>query len=78
VPTSASRQPKLTFVALVARGEEGVLETHRRDIVVVFCDLRGFTAFAETAEPEDVLALLREYPAALGPIVSASEQQHCH
>jgi class 3 adenylate cyclase len=35
---------------IVSRGDEGILETHRRDIVVVFCDLRGFTAFAETAE----------------------------
>jgi class 3 adenylate cyclase len=59
--------------AIVARGDESVLETHRRDIVVVFCDLRDFTAFAETAEPEEVLDLLREYHGALGPIVSASE-----
>jgi class 3 adenylate cyclase len=58
---------------IVARGDEAVLETHRRDIVVVFCDLRDFTAFAETAEPEEVLDLLREYHATLGPIVSASE-----
>jgi adenylate cyclase len=58
---------------IVARGDENILETHRRDIVVVFCDLRGFTAFAETAEPEEVLELLREYHGALGPIVSASE-----
>jgi class 3 adenylate cyclase len=59
--------------AIVAGGDEGILETHRRDIVVVFCDLRGFTAFAETAEPEEVLDLLREYHGALGPIVGASE-----
>ncbi len=58
---------------IVARGDENILETHRRDIVVVFCDLRGFTAFAETAEPEEVLDLLREYHGALGPVVSASE-----
>jgi len=58
---------------IVARGDEAVLETHRRDIVVAFCDMRGFTAFAETAEPEEVLDLLREYHAALGPIVSESE-----
>jgi class 3 adenylate cyclase len=58
---------------IVARGDENILETHRRDIVVVFCDLRGFTSFAETAEPEEVLELLREYHGALGPIVSASE-----
>jgi GAF domain-containing protein len=58
---------------IVARGDENILETHRRDIVVVFCDLRGFTAFAETAEPEEVLELLREYHGALGPVVAASE-----
>ena len=58
---------------IVASGEENILDTHRRDIVVVFCDLREFTAFAETAEPEEVLELLREYHGALGPIVGASE-----
>ncbi|MGH7091262.1 MAG: adenylate/guanylate cyclase domain-containing protein, partial [Stellaceae bacterium] len=58
---------------IVAQGEEHILESHRRDIVVVFCDLRGFTTFAETAEPEEVLELLREYHAALGPIVTRSE-----
>ena len=58
---------------IVARGDENILETHRRDIVVLFCDLRGFTAFAETAEPEEVLELLREYHGTLGPIVAASE-----
>jgi GAF domain-containing protein len=49
---------------IVSQGDESVLESHRREIVVVFCDLRGFTAFAETAEPEEVLELLREYHAA--------------
>jgi adenylate cyclase len=58
---------------IVSRGEDRILETHRRDIVVVFCDLRGFTAFAEAAEPEEVLDLLREYHEALGPIVIRSE-----
>src|SRR5438552_1411948 len=58
---------------IVARGEEGILDTHRRDIVIVFCDLRGFTAFAETGEPEEVRDLLREYHEALGPIVTRSE-----
>ena len=51
---------------IVSRGEQRILESHRRDIVVVFCDLRGFTAFAETAEPEEVLDLLREYHEASG------------
>jgi adenylate cyclase len=58
---------------IVSRGDEGILELHRRDIVVVFCDLRGYTAFAETAEPEEVIAVLREYHAALGPLVSRFE-----
>jgi adenylate cyclase len=58
---------------IVSSGDNGILESHRRDIVVVFCDLRGFTAFAETAEPEEVLDLLREYHEALGPLVTRSE-----
>jgi adenylate cyclase len=63
---------------IVSSGDERILETHRRDIVVVFCDLRGFTSFAETAEPEDVLDLLREYHEALGPLVTASEGTLAH
>ncbi len=58
---------------IVAKGEDSILDLHRRDIVVVFCDLRGFTAFAETAEPEEVIALLRDYHAALGPLVGRFE-----
>jgi adenylate cyclase len=58
---------------IVAQGDERILETHRRDIVIVFCDLRGFTSFAETGEPEEVRNLLREYHDALGPIVTRSE-----
>ena len=58
---------------IVASGEEKILEIHRRDIVVVFCDLRGFTSFAVTAEPEEVLDLLNEYHAALGPLIIAAE-----
>src|SRR5271169_4359478 len=55
---------------IVSKGDEGILELHRRDIVVVFCDLRGYTSFAETAEPEEVIAVLREYHAAVGPLVT--------
>jgi class 3 adenylate cyclase len=40
---------------IVAKGDESILESHRREIGVVFCDLRGFTAFAERAEPEEVM-----------------------
>ena len=62
---------------IVARGDDRILETHRRDIVVVFCDLRGFTAFAETAEPEEVVELLREYHGALGPLVTGTKARSC-
>jgi GAF domain-containing protein len=58
---------------IVAQGDEKILESHRREIVVVFCDLRGYTAFTETAEPEEVLDFLREYHGALGPLVSQFE-----
>jgi adenylate cyclase len=58
---------------LVSQGDENILEAHRREIVVVFCDLRGYTAFTETAEPEEVLDFLREYHGALGPLVSQFE-----
>jgi class 3 adenylate cyclase len=58
---------------IVSRGDEKILESHRREIVVVFCDLRGYTAFTETAEPEEVLDFLRDYHGALGPLVSQFE-----
>jgi GAF domain-containing protein len=58
---------------IVSQGDERILESHRRDIVVVFCDLRGYTAFTETAEPEEVLDFLREYHGALGPLVGQFE-----
>jgi adenylate cyclase len=58
---------------IVSQGDEKILESHRREIVVVFCDLRGYTAFTETAEPEDALNFLREYHGTLGPLVSQFE-----
>jgi adenylate cyclase len=58
---------------IVSQGDEKILESHRREIVVVFCDLRGYTAFTETAEPEEVLDFLRQYHGALGPLVSQYE-----
>jgi adenylate cyclase len=58
---------------IIAQGDESILESHRREIVVVFCDIRGFTAFAERAEPEEIMALLRDHHAALGPIVARFE-----
>ncbi len=58
---------------IVSTGDEGILESHRRDIVVVFCDLRGYTSFAETGEPEEVWGVLREFHAAVGPLVTHFE-----
>jgi class 3 adenylate cyclase len=56
---------------IVAGGTADPLATHRREITVVFLDLRGFTAFAETAEPEEVMAVLREYHAEMGRLILA-------
>jgi len=54
---------------IVASGNEKQLESHRREITALFCDLRGFTGFSESSEPEDVMALLRDYHEAIGQIV---------
>ena len=54
---------------IVASGTEKQLESHRREITALFCDLRGFTGFSETSDPEDVMALLRDYHAAMGEII---------
>ncbi len=59
--------------AIVAGGAEDPLKSHRRDVTVVFLDLRGFTAFAETAEPEEVMGVLREYHAEMGRLVMEHE-----
>jgi GAF domain-containing protein len=54
---------------IVASGTEKQLESHRREITALFCDLRGFTGFSESSDPEDVMALLRAYHAAIGEII---------
>jgi adenylate cyclase len=54
---------------IVSTGEEKLLESHRREVTVVFCDLRDFTAFSETTEPEEVMEVLREYHTALGELI---------
>lgn len=58
---------------VLATGDDHVLETRRREITVAFCDLRGFTAFAETAEPEEVTTVLREYHGCVGPLIHKFE-----
>jgi len=54
---------------IVAGGADDPLKTHRREVTVVFLDLRGFTAFAETTEPEEVMGVLREYHAEMGKLI---------
>jgi class 3 adenylate cyclase len=58
---------------IVGGDAEDPLKSHRREITVVFLDLRGFTAFAETAEPEEVMGVLREYHAEMGQLVLEHE-----
>jgi class 3 adenylate cyclase/CheY-like chemotaxis protein len=58
---------------IVAGDAEDPLKSHRREVTVVFLDLRGFTAFAETAEPEEVMGVLREYHAAMGRLILTHE-----
>ena len=58
---------------VLSTGDERLLESHRRDITVVFCDLRGFTAFAESAEPEEIMAVLQEYYCCLGESIDRFE-----
>jgi class 3 adenylate cyclase len=62
-------------VADLLSSEEGerLIAGHRREISALFCDLRGFTAFAETADPEEVLGVLREYHTAVGELVVAHD-----
>ena len=59
--------------ALLADGAGDPLASHRREITVVFIDLRGFTAFTETADPEEVMGVLREFHAAMGELILAHE-----
>jgi adenylate cyclase len=58
---------------IVAGGADDPLKSHRREITVVFLDLRGFTAFTETADPEEVMGVLGEYHAAMGRLILAHE-----
>jgi class 3 adenylate cyclase/CheY-like chemotaxis protein len=64
--------PQITDL-IISSGEERALDNHRRQITVVFCDLRGFTAFAETSDPEDVMGVLGEYHGVLGNLIFEHE-----
>lgn len=61
--------PQVAQLIASSDGHEGLLDSHRREVTVVFCDLRGFTAFTETTEPEEAMNVLREYHAALGELI---------
>jgi len=65
--------PKQIAELIVSGEAADPLSTHRGDITVIFVDLRGFTAFAETAEPEDVMAVLNQFHRAMGGLVLESE-----
>ncbi|WP_457093324.1 adenylate/guanylate cyclase domain-containing protein [Microvirga sp. P5_D2] len=65
--------PQVADLVVAARGGIDPLESHRRDVTVVFGDLRGFTSFAEAAEPEEVITVLREYHAVVGDLVMRYE-----
>ncbi|MCC6469036.1 MAG: response regulator [Alphaproteobacteria bacterium] len=54
---------------IVSSGDKNVLQSHRREVTIVFCDLRGFTPFAEMSEPEEVMTVLREYHEVLGRLI---------
>jgi adenylate cyclase len=64
--------PQIAELVLTSGGEK-LLDSHRRDVTIVFCDLRGFTSFAETAEPEEVMTVLREYHDGLAGLILAYE-----
>jgi class 3 adenylate cyclase/HAMP domain-containing protein len=61
--------PQVAQLIASSDGHDSLLLSHRREVTVVFCDLRGFTAFTETTEPEEAMNVLREYHAALGELI---------
>jgi class 3 adenylate cyclase len=65
--------PQLAGMIAAEGSEARILTHHRREVVALFCDLRGFTSFAEAAEPEEVMDLLKAYHGALGPLVHEAE-----
>jgi class 3 adenylate cyclase len=65
--------PQQVAEVVISSEREKLLTSHRREITVVFCDLRGFTAFAEIAEPEEVMGVLGAYHAAAGTLIERYE-----
>lgn len=64
--------PQLAEI-IVSSGDEKILESHRREVTVVFIDLRNFTSFSDTAEPEEVIGFLRAYHSEMGKLIFAFE-----
>ena len=64
---------QIASLIVASNPDDDPLKSHRREVTVVFCDLRGFTAFAEVAEPEEVMTVLAEYHACLGAIIGRHE-----
>jgi class 3 adenylate cyclase len=65
--------PRQLAELLIATDSEELLDSHRREISVIFCDLRGFTAFSEIAEPEEIMSVLTDYHATAGSLIETYE-----
>jgi len=65
--------PQLVQIIASSQDPDAALASHRREVTVIFCDLRGFTAFTDTSEPEEVMAVLREYHEDLGELIFQHE-----
>ncbi|HKW85090.1 MAG TPA: adenylate/guanylate cyclase domain-containing protein, partial [Burkholderiaceae bacterium] len=65
--------PQVAQLIASSDGHDALLDSHRREVTVVFCDLRGFTSFTEATEPEEAMNVLREYHAALGELIHRYE-----
>jgi len=61
--------PQVAQMIADSETQDSLLASHRRDVTVVFCDLRGFTAFTDTSEPEEVMTVLRQYHESLGELI---------
>lgn len=59
--------------AIVSSGDDSILRTHRREVAMLFCDLRGYTRFADAVEPEELIAALEQFHAAVGRLVKQFE-----
>src|SRR5262249_58214732 len=61
--------PQIAQMIASSEAQANSLESHRREITVVFCDLRGFTAFTDSSDPEEVMSVLREYHECVGQLI---------